>query len=178
MQAVQNAAASVVVRQRKRNHIVPPFRELHWLPVHDRILHQMLSITCRSIHENPPLCLPELIPRYTPSCSLRSSSESLLNVPGPKDHKTKRKTSEPFQCSLRSCVKVEVAVLGSPCLTACGRKATLNLNSEPPEVCERRVCGRPGLPVPNSPYGLCGRKETLKQRTFRYNRPFPVECPA
>ena len=23
------------------------------------------------------------------------------------------------------------------------------------------VCGRPGLPVPNSPYGLCGRKATL-----------------
>ena len=22
--------------------------------------------------------------------------------------------------------------------------------------------GRPGLPVPNSPYGLCGRKATLK----------------
>ena len=23
------------------------------------------------------------------------------------------------------------------------------------------VCGRPGLPVPNGPYGLCGRKATL-----------------
>ena len=28
------------------------------------------------------------------------------------------------------------------------------------ELCERRG-GRPGLPVPNSPYGLCGRKGTL-----------------
>ena len=28
------------------------------------------------------------------------------------------------------------------------------------EVCESRG-GRPGLPVPNSPYGLCGRKATL-----------------
>ena len=27
-------------------------------------------------------------------------------------------------------------------------------------VCESRG-GRPGLPVPNSPYGLCGRKATL-----------------
>ena len=25
--------------------------------------------------------------------------------------------------------------------------------------------GRPGLPVPNSPCGLCGRKATLKNRT-------------
>ena len=28
------------------------------------------------------------------------------------------------------------------------------------ELCESRG-GRPGLPVPNSPYGLCGRKATL-----------------
>ena len=29
------------------------------------------------------------------------------------------------------------------------------------ELCKSRG-GRPGLPVPNNPYGLCGRKETLK----------------
>ena len=28
------------------------------------------------------------------------------------------------------------------------------------ELCESRG-GRPGLPVPNSAYGLCGRKSTL-----------------
>ena len=28
------------------------------------------------------------------------------------------------------------------------------------ELCESRG-GRPGLPVPNGPYGLCGRKATL-----------------
>ena len=28
------------------------------------------------------------------------------------------------------------------------------------ELCESRG-GRPGLPVPNSPYGLCGRTATL-----------------
>ena len=39
----------------------------------------------------------------------------------------------------------------------CGRKATLNLNSD---LSESRD-GRPGLPVPNShPYGLCGRNAT------------------
>ena len=29
------------------------------------------------------------------------------------------------------------------------------------ELCESRG-GHPGLPVPNSPYGLCGRKATLE----------------
>ena len=32
------------------------------------------------------------------------------------------------------------------------------------ELCESRG-GRPGLPVPNSPYGLCGRKATLKPQS-------------
>ena len=31
------------------------------------------------------------------------------------------------------------------------------------ELCESRG-GRPGLPVPNSPYGLCGRKATVNLR--------------
>ena len=31
------------------------------------------------------------------------------------------------------------------------------------KVCESRG-GRPGLPVPNSPHGLCGRKATFKSK--------------
>ena len=31
------------------------------------------------------------------------------------------------------------------------------------ELCESRG-GRPGLPVPNSPYGLCGRKATIEEK--------------
>ena len=37
------------------------------------------------------------------------------------------------------------------------RKPATNQSSE---LCESGG-GRPGLPVPNSPYGLCGRKATL-----------------
>ena len=36
----------------------------------------------------------------------------------------------------------------------------LSSSSRVQELCESRG-GRPGLPVPNSPYGLCGRKATL-----------------
>ena len=66
-------------------------------------------------------------------------------------------------------MKVEVAVLGSPSLTVrmvCGRKATLGevLAFRAQELCERRD-ERPGLPVPNSPYGLCGRRAPLKSES-------------
>ena len=60
-------------------------------------------------------------------------------------------------CSItkvRSCVKVEVAVLGFPSLIVIivsGRKATLKNRAL--ELCESRG-GRPGLPVPNSPNSL------------------------
>ena len=51
-------------------------------------------------------------------------------------------------------MRVEVAVLGSPSLTV------LMLQARAQELYESRG-GRPGLPVPDSPYGLCGRKATL-----------------
>ena len=35
------------------------------------------------------------------------------------------------------------------------------------ELCESRG-GRPGLPVPNSPYGLCGRKATLNLKFLHF----------
>ena len=97
LQEVQNAAARFVVRQRKRDHITPTLKELHWLPVHNRILNKLLSVTYHSVHENLPLCLPELIPPYTSSRSLRSASESFLAVPGPKDCKTKRYGQRAFR---------------------------------------------------------------------------------
>ena len=46
----------------------------------------------------------------------------------------------------------------------CGHKAALNSGgTRDQELCESRG-GRSGLPVPNSPYGLCGRKATLNLR--------------
>ena len=67
-------------------------------------------------------------------------------------------------------MKVEVAVLGSPSLIVLmvsvdvkQHKTRTALEFRVQELCESRG-GRPGLPVPNSPYGLCGRKATLNLR--------------
>ena len=70
-------------------------------------------------------------------------------------------------------MKVEVVVLGSPSLIVlivCESKPTFEEEEEvhyrAPELCESRG-SRPGLPVPDSPYGLCGRKVTLNSTRDR-----------
>ena len=63
-------------------------------------------------------------------------------------------------------MKVEVAVQGSPplivAMVSVDSKAALNSAARvrAQELCGSRG-GRPGLPVPSSPYGLCGRKAKL-----------------
>ena len=72
-----------------------------------------------------------------------------------------------LSAELRSCVKVEVAVLGSQSLV---RTVSVDVKQHylkkprfrGQELCESRG-GRPGLPVPNGLYGLCGRKATLSE---------------
>ena len=56
----------------------------------------------------------------------------------------------------RSCVKVEVAVLGS----ASQLVLTVSVHGK------QHWSGSPGLPVPNNPYGLCRRKATLKWQSW------------
>ena len=76
---------------------------------------------------------------------------------------------------LRSCVKVEVAVLGSPSLIIrtvsvdVKQHWTRSQNFRAQELCKSRG-GCPGLPVPNNPYGLCGRQATTKKRKRKKRR--------
>ena len=64
-------------------------------------------------------------------------------------------------------MKVEVAVVGSPFLIALMVSVDVKhhwnyIFYRGQELCESRG-GRPGLPVPRSPYGLCGRKAAFEE---------------
>ena len=59
-----------------------------------------------------------------------------------------------------SCVKVEVAVLGSPSLISL--MVSVDVKHHVCLVCESRG-GRPGLPVPNMCNGVCGRKVRARE---------------
>ena len=90
-------AAFLKLKARKYDHISPILKDLHWLPIEDRIQHKILSTTYRAVIDKVPQYLSELVPLYTPTRSLRSATKLLLDVPGPKEAKLKRYGQRAFK---------------------------------------------------------------------------------
>uniref|UniRef100_A0A8C1KKZ4 Reverse transcriptase domain-containing protein n=1 Tax=Cyprinus carpio TaxID=7962 RepID=A0A8C1KKZ4_CYPCA len=81
LQVVQNAAARVLTRSRKYDHITPILQSLHWLPIKFSISYKILLLTYKALNGLAPAYLTSLLPRYNPSRSLRSQNAGLLIVP-------------------------------------------------------------------------------------------------
>ncbi len=77
---VQNAAARVLTRSRKYDHITPILQSLHWLPIKFRISYKILILTHKALNGLAPAHLTSLISRYNPTRSLRSQNSGLLVV--------------------------------------------------------------------------------------------------
>jgi len=56
LQSVQNAAAGLVTGARRRDHITPILRQLHWLPVRQRVTFKIAVLVFQ--------CLPGQAPAY------------------------------------------------------------------------------------------------------------------
>ena len=78
LQRVQNNLARIVTGGRRRDHITPVLRDLHWLPVAKRIEYKVALITHKVLHQKQPQYLSELVDAYKPSRTLRSSSQHLV----------------------------------------------------------------------------------------------------
>ena len=59
---------------RSSEHITPVLRQLHWLPIKQRI-------TYKAMNGMAPKYIVDLLQRYTPTRQLRSSSNNLLVIP-------------------------------------------------------------------------------------------------
>uniref|UniRef100_A0A8C6KUQ2 Reverse transcriptase domain-containing protein n=1 Tax=Nothobranchius furzeri TaxID=105023 RepID=A0A8C6KUQ2_NOTFU len=66
LQLVQNAAARVLMRIKKRDHISPVLASLHWLPVKFRIDFEILLLTYKALNNQSPPYISDLI---VPCCS-------------------------------------------------------------------------------------------------------------
>ena len=81
LQKLQNSAARIVTGTRKSEHITPVLRDLHWLPMKQRLDHKVLSLTYASLQGLASEYLQELAPSYVPTRSLRSASQCRLRLP-------------------------------------------------------------------------------------------------
>jgi len=67
LQRVQNTLARVVTGTRRRDHIKPALRELHWLPVAQRCEYKIALITHKVLSTGQPEYLHSLITEYQPT---------------------------------------------------------------------------------------------------------------
>ena len=73
LQKVQNTAARIISKRKKRKSVRDVLNKLHWLPVEKRIIFKLLVITYKIIRGIAPECLSNLI-------SIRSTDEFLLHL--------------------------------------------------------------------------------------------------
>ena len=83
LQRVQNRAAKLIVKARKRDHVTPLLKQLHWLPIKQRILFKIMTAIYKCLQNKAPTYQASLIvPRHYVRSGLRSSSDNtLLHVP-------------------------------------------------------------------------------------------------
>ena len=75
IQRLQNCAARLVTRTRKYEHM-PVLRRLHWLPVRQRTLFNVLVVTYSALNATTPNYLVQLINHRNGTRTLRSSSST------------------------------------------------------------------------------------------------------
>jgi hypothetical protein len=81
LQRVQNLAARIVTRSGKYCSATSLLKTLHWLPVRYRIQYKILLLTYKCLNGVAPAYLTELLSLSTPTRTLRSSNQLLLQVP-------------------------------------------------------------------------------------------------
>jgi len=83
-QRVQNNFARTVLHSGSYNSSKSNLRELHWLPMPQRIRYQVANLCYRAVRVRQPLYLAELVRDYRPVHLLRSADGLTLTVPRSK----------------------------------------------------------------------------------------------
>ena len=81
LQLVQNAAARILTKTRRTEHITPVLFFLHWLPIEARIDLKILFLTFKALHGLAPGYLADLLRPYILARGLRSQDARLLVIP-------------------------------------------------------------------------------------------------
>ena len=77
LQSVQNVAARIIAGLKKRDHIIETLRDLHWLPVEERIVFKINLITFKTLNGSSPRYLEDILKFYHQARTLWSSRDHL-----------------------------------------------------------------------------------------------------
>ena len=83
-QAIQNAAARVVIGLRKFDHVSQALRDLHWPPFRKRVVFKIATLVFKCLHDQGPpylteYCIP--VSSIAGRCHLRSANTQQLYIP-------------------------------------------------------------------------------------------------
>ena len=78
LQKIQNNAARHVLLAPHHHNSTPLLKKLHWLPISERIKYKVTCMCFSVIGGSGPAYLSELLQVYTPSRTLRSSSDTRI----------------------------------------------------------------------------------------------------
>ncbi|XP_053406445.1 uncharacterized protein LOC128559238 [Mercenaria mercenaria] len=78
LQNGQDAAARIITRTRRNQHITPVLKELHWIPVPYRVEIKILAHTYKALHDQAPKYTKDMLDTYRPSRNLRSQNSNLF----------------------------------------------------------------------------------------------------
>ena len=81
LQFCQNSAARIITLHRKYEHITPVLKDLHWLPVQQRINFKILLYTFKALNGMASVYISDMLPVYSQPQPLRSEDNYLLHVP-------------------------------------------------------------------------------------------------
>lgn len=81
LQIIMNDAARLIFKVPRCTHATPLLRQLHWLPIKQRIKFKGLCIAHKAIYGQVPSYIKERLANYTPGRVLHSSEASLLSCP-------------------------------------------------------------------------------------------------
>lgn len=81
LQHIQNSAARLLTKTRKREHITPVLAALHWLPIPYRIDFKVLLTVFKALNGLAPPYISDMLSFYTPTRPLRSIDSKLLKIP-------------------------------------------------------------------------------------------------
>ena len=81
LQRVQNSAVRVLFNKPKFSHITMLLKEVHWLPISDRIKFKILTITFNALNGISPSYIKDLLIVKNSIYNTRSSTHLALETP-------------------------------------------------------------------------------------------------